>query len=214
MSWPRKLVLVAIVCLSVGAFVSPALATNWGGPKNAPPYGCNNDPDLSQCITENYLQGVFVESSVDADLHEEITWSMANYTSVTEVDFYVATSCSNCDVRVRAINYGANGWWASTACEFNGAPTVFGGSESPRPGDRWCRSQILRYNLYYRASKYPTDANERSVTCHEFGHTIGLRHANGGAGGSDWANSCMKDPNQTKTTTTTHDRNHVNAQYP
>lgn len=144
----------------------------------------------------------YIESSVDAELVEEIQWSVANYTAVTDVSMTISTSSSS-DVKVRAVDYGANSWWASLACEFAGSPTVYGGSETPLPGTRWCKAQVFRYNLFYRASKYPTDNNERSITCQELGHTIGLRHAT----------SCMKTNNQTKITTTAHDRSHVNARY-
>lgn len=126
----------------------------------------------------------------------------------------IVTSTSGVDVKVRAVDYGpTKSWCASTACESMAPPTVFGGSELPLPGTRWCKPQIFRYNLYWRASKYPTDSNERAIACHEVGHTLGLRHATSSTGDADWANSCMVNGNQTKITTTTHDRNHVNARY-
>jgi hypothetical protein len=193
------------------ASVGSAAGTNFGGPRDSGIH-CDTIPETSQCVGENASHSVFIESSVDAGLRDEIVWSVANYTAVLDISMFISTSSSS-DVKVRAVDYGMNGWWASTACEFAGSPTVYGGSETPLPGTRWCKAQVFRYNLFYRASKYPTDNNERSITCQELGHTIGLRHATSGTGDPDWANSCMKVNNQTKITTTTHDRSHINARY-
>lgn len=198
------------VALAVGALLAVAVAgqagaTNFGGPRDAGK-DCNTDPVASQCVADTASHTVFIESSVDQGLRDEIVWSVANYTAVTHVTMSITTG-SNPDVTVCALNYGLNTpWWASTACDYT---AVYGGSSTPLPGTRWCKAQVFRYNLAWRASKYPTDNNERSITCQELGHTIGLRHATSGTSDPDWANSCMKELNQTKITTTTHDRNHV-----
>ena len=160
-----------------------AMATNWGGPRDSSVH-CDTIPLTSQCVGENTSHSIYIESSVDAELSEEIVWSVANYTAVSDISMFISTSSSS-DVKVRAVDYGMNGWWASTACEFAGSPTIYGGSETPLPGTRWCKAQVFRYNLFYRASKYPTDNNERSITCQELGHTIGLRHATSGTGDPD-----------------------------
>ncbi len=207
----RQITAVAAGSLMAIAFASPAAGTNFGGPRDSGVH-CDTDPVTSQCVAENASHTVYIEASVDSQLVAQLQWSTANYTAVTDVSMVISTSSSS-DVKVRAVNYGANGWWASTSCEFAGSPTVYGGSETPLPGTRWCKAQVLRYNLYYRATKYPSDNNARSVTCQELGHTIGLRHATSGTGDPFWADSCMKVNNQTKITTTDHDRSHVDARY-
>lgn len=208
----RNAVGAAAGALIVMVTAGTAMATNFGGPRD-PGYHCDTIPETSKCVGENTSHSVFIESSVDAELVEEIVWSVANYTAVSDISMFISTSSSS-DVKVRAVNYGSGEtWWASGACETAGPPTIYGGSETPLPGNRWCKPQIFRYNLYWRASKYPTDNNERSVTCHELGHTIGLRHPNSGTGDPDWTNSCMKLSNQTKITTTSHDRIHIDARY-
>lgn len=47
-----------------------------------------------------------------------------------------------------------------------------------------------------------SDAAERSLACHEIGHSIGLLHAGSG---------CMVDPVSTTTGLTTHDLSHLNS---
>lgn len=185
------------------------MASNWGGPN------CNTDPVTSMCVGENTSHSVFIESSVDAELREEIVWSVANYTALSDISMFVSTSTGS-DVKVRAVDYGiTRNWSASTACEYAGSPTIYGGSESPPPGTRWCKAQVFRYNLYWRADRYPSDNNERAITCQELGHTIGLRHATSANYYPDttWVDSCMKVDNLTKITTTAHDRIPVDARY-
>lgn len=60
---------------------------------------------LMACVGENTSHSVFIESSVDAELREEIVWSVANYTAVSDISMFISTSSSS-DVKVRAVNYG------------------------------------------------------------------------------------------------------------
>lgn len=113
--------------------------------------------------------------------------------------------------KVRAAFYTAS-WWASTACEYPGTPTIYGGSEANHT--RWCRPQVIRYNLSKRDTYFPGDTAQRDISCHELGHILGLQHATSTTnGGSNWASSCMVYASRTHTTTTTHDRAHINAYY-
>ena len=44
-------------------------------------------------------------------------------------------------------------------------------------GDRWCRMQEIHFNLNARyAIFFEDDGSRDHVACHEFGHTVGLRH--------------------------------------
>jgi hypothetical protein len=44
-------------------------------------------------------------------------------------------------------------------------------------GDRWCRMQEIHFNLNARYAVFFEDDGSRDhVACHEFGHTVGLRH--------------------------------------
>jgi hypothetical protein len=75
------------------------------------------------------------------------------------------------DVIAFSADYGENG----------AAGWVYCPSDSPRgvnnEGDRWCRHQELHLNLNPRYGLFFDDAASRAhISCHELGHTLGLRH--------------------------------------
>ena len=45
---------------------------------------------------------------------------------------------------------------------------------------------MLVFNLTYKATKYDTLAKTQAIACHEVGHSLGLRHPEGGT-----STSCM-----------------------
>ena len=206
-----KASVATILCFTL-ALAPTVTATNWGGPKDAGDH-CNDDPVVSQCLNDPSSSNisVIIQTS-DTQIAGNLRWSMLNYTQVT--DLYVFETDAGepqSRVKARAAFYTAS-WWSSTACEYPGLPTIYGGSEAAHT--RWCRPQVIRYNLSKKASKFPGDTAQRDISCHEFGHTLGLRHATSTAnGGSNWASSCMVYASTTHTTTTQHDRDHINAYY-
>jgi len=187
-------------------------ATNWGGPRDSGKH-CNEDPVVSQCLNDPASSNisVIIEGSIDSQIGANLRWSMLNYTQVTDVNiFETDVGEPTPRAKVRAAYYTGT-WWSAGACEYSGLPTIYGGSEASHT--RWCRPQVIRYNLNFRDSKFPGDTAQRDVSCHELGHVLGLRHATSSTGDASWSNSCMVNASQTKTTTTTHDRSHVNAYY-
>lgn len=201
-------ILTAVALLAIAGVVR---ANNWGGPKDPDPYHCNDSPFYSECVAEVGSQSVRIESSVPGDLAAATRWSMADYNSVTDVFFFEPDPGeTDINVKVRAASYSAT-WWASTACEYPGSPTVYGGSETPLPGNRWCKAQVFRWNLTYKSTKYPGTTAQHNIACQELGHTLGLRHST--TSDPNWASSCMRSGTTTNPTTTTHDRAHVNARY-
>lgn len=86
------------------------------------------------------------------------------------------------DVVVMDNNYGRNGVLGWTHCP-PGAQQGF--YNSMYQSTRWCYGQYLRFNLY-SSIFFDTDIERRDLACHEFGHTVALRHV-----GDD--NTCMND---------------------
>lgn len=75
------------------------------------------------------------------------------------------------DVIAYSGDFGDNGAAAWVYCPAD-APQGINPS-----GDRWCRHQELFFNLNPRFGAYfDDDASRDHVTCHELGHTVGLRH--------------------------------------
>lgn len=104
---------------------------------------------------------------------------------------------SPADVKVQDNTYDRNGVIAWVNCP----PEA---SEGGSGTSRWCYGQDLRFNLSY--SEWYDSALERQfVSCHEFGHTVGLRHTTD-------TGSCLNSTNAT-TALSAHDVNHINAVY-
>ncbi|MEO7294928.1 MAG: hypothetical protein ABIZ57_02195 [Candidatus Limnocylindria bacterium] len=86
---------------------------------------------------------------------------MTEQQSLTRLTDVIAFSQDYCD-------NGAAGW---VYCPRD-APQGINSS-----GDRWCRQQELHLNLNPRYAVFFADDPSRDhVTCHELGHTVGLRH--------------------------------------
>lgn len=82
-------------------------------------------------------------------------------------------------------------------------------------GDRWCRQQELHLNLNARYAVFFADDPSRDhVTCHELGHTVGLRHWGNPpqTSGAEVAATCM-NANTPNGPTALHqfDLDHMNA---
>ncbi len=82
-------------------------------------------------------------------------------------------------------------------------------------GDRWCRQQELHLNLNARYAVFFADDPSRDhVTCHELGHTVGLRHWGNPpqSSGPEVADTCM-NANTPDGPTVLHqlDIDHMNA---
>jgi len=95
------------------------------------------------------------------------------------------------DVIAYSEDYGDIGAAAWVYC-----PTDAPQGKNPT-GDRWCQRQELRLNLNPRFAVFFADDGSRDhVTCHELGHTVGLRHwGNPPNSGGPAAPTCMNADN-------------------
>lgn len=132
--------------------------------------------------------------------------AMDDYESATDV---VTTKADNATTDVTVTDYsyptyqGVLGW---VDC-YPSSPT------SGTDPNRRCDRQVLRFNAATSASNWDTAAKRRSLSCHEIGHTLGLRHPTAAQGAAD---SCMKAPFSTgdfEQLTSFHDDDHINAVY-
>jgi hypothetical protein len=127
-------------------------------------------------------------------------WSLNTPVTVSNVAYAVVTTYGSTDMNPTWIPYAANcnatdlcviddnsgdtGWWGRTSC-------VYGTVSGTDPNAICSQTTLVQLNTYV-GTYYPSGAgSSRYNTCHEIGHTIGLRHRTGvlNSGGGQ---SCMR----------------------
>jgi hypothetical protein len=188
------LALVLAATLGTVLLPSPARATNFGSICDA--------GSTTNCVSvaNNIYHVLNWEGDQDIPgIQASHGWARDNQYNPTDLVAYTDGSDSLPDVRVWDEPYGPTTWLARVECPTNNTGT--GGSHP----NRWCRGQILRYNSTHTGF-WGTEANRRSVACHEIGHTVGLRHTTD-------SSSCMYNGSTYPQTLNAHDRAHINGRY-
>ncbi|MGX7669891.1 matrixin family metalloprotease [Plantactinospora sp. DSM 117369] len=189
-------VMAAVMVAVLLQIVSPAQATNFGATT------CGGDPRNCVSLGNNAYHVVRWEGDQDiAGIGPSLWWSVNNVYNPTGMVVYEDNADPLPDVRVWDEPYGPNEILGWVECPTDNTGT--GGSGAAR----WCRGQILRLNSTY-AADFDTEAERRRITCHELGHTVGLRHSASTA-------TCMYTYPTAATTTglDAHDLGHINSQY-
>ena len=192
----RGAVALALV-LAVLQITAPAHATNWGST------ACAGAPVNCISLGNNAYHVInWVGDQDIAGLQASHAWARDNVYNPTDMVVYTDGGDPLPDVLAQDEPYGANGLVGWVECPPNA--TEVGGSHPSRT----CRGQYLRYNATYAATDFATETGRRHITCHEMGHTVGLRHRTTN-------DSCITNtwPNPLPTTLAAHDIAHINAQY-
>ena len=165
--------LLAGILLST-QFPSPALASH-GGPEIGSFLACNDparNPPRCTSVGNDPQHFVYFGESLSDELASSLRDTMAeDYRPTRLMLFERHRITSVTDVVAEAADYGDNGAAGWVNCP----------PESPQgtndQGHRWCQRQDLRLNLNpLYAVFFADDASRDYVTCHELGHTVGLRH--------------------------------------
>lgn len=120
-------------------------------------------------------------------------WTLENNINPTDMYSETRSSHDNSDVAAYVANYGEGEPIGETECiSWSGVV---------------CYHWHVRYNTYY-SSYFDTLNEKKHMTCHEYGHTTGLRHYPDGS----TTTSCMKVPSSKYFSN--HDINHINDYYP
>lgn len=193
MSSPRVANLVVAILLATLILpASPAgVVADHGGRPITAQFNCDRPVTPPRCtsVGDNPRHLVFFDSSVTPELAASMRATMAeDYGATKLVVLEQARLTRMTDVVVFSDDYGENGAAGWVYCP-TGAPQGTNPS-----GDRWCRQQELHLNLNARYASYFADDGSRDyVTCHEMGHTVGLRHWGNPpqTSGTDVAATCM-----------------------
>lgn len=191
--WTVRAVIAAIL-VSALAPVN-VNASNFGSQcaTTPPPWNIPTCVSLGNNNVHNYYF-----SSVEVNQRAAVNWASLNVYNPTDLHTSETVDSSANDVIVRDSTYGLNGIWGWVDCDSTCPKT---GAHPNRTGQR----QGLRFNLSY-PNAFDTTFERRYMACHEFGHTVGLRH-NGAT------SSCMYADVAVSNVLNSHDISHINAKY-
>ena len=136
--------------------------------------GCDRPVIPPRCtsVGNNLFHGVVFDETLTEGLASSLRDSLAEDYGATKIVPVVQPEVTDStDVIAYSEDYGDNG----------AAGWVYCPSDAPQgtnfAGDRWCQQQQMHFNLNPRyAIFFADDASRDHVTCHELGHTVGLRH--------------------------------------
>lgn len=206
-------VAVAVAALVVGSLASDASGNHGGRPIGAL-FGCDRPVTPPRCtsVGDNPRHLVHFDESLTEELAASLRATMAEDYGATKLILVEQPRLTRMtDVIAFSRDYGDNGAAGWVYCPI-GAPQGTNPS-----GARWCRHQELHLNVNPRYGAFFADAASRDhITCHELGHTLGLRHWGNPpqTSGPDVGATCM-NANTPDGPTTLHpfDVDHING-YP
>lgn len=176
----RKRALVLSLAAGSVALTGPVAGVGGVGADNAGSSGASGTPvsEVSWGNNRWHSYSIFNPANFEQPMADATFFSYHNATDV-EVSRY-ADNWTDVDVRVDASNYGTglNGW-------------VYCPADALRTGSdplEQCYRQWLKLDTS-NTSWMPED-RRKSLSCHEFGHSLGLRHPTA-ATHDDFMNTCM-----------------------
>ena len=170
------IVLVLAVAASVLGGASPDAAIgDHGGREITSLFRCDRPVTPPRCtsVGDGLTHHVAFDGSLTDALAGSLRQAMAEaYDAPTKLTMIEQSSVTDeTDAIAFADDYGENGAAGWVYCPAD-APQ----GQNPS-GDRWCRRQEIHFNLNPRYGIFfADDASRDHVTCHEMGHTLGLRH--------------------------------------
>ncbi len=207
----RTLAAATLTLASIGPF-PPEVSADHGGRPIGSLFTCDRPVTPPRCtsVGDGPRHLVYFDESLTDELASSLRDSMAEDYGTTKLVVVEQSRLTRMtDVIAFSRDYGDNGAAGWVNCPRD-APQGFNPS-----GARWCRHQELHLNLNPRyAVFFADDASRDHVTCHEMGHTLGLRHWGNPpqTSGTDVGATCM-NANTPNGPTTLHqfDVDHING---
>ena len=185
--------------LALLALAPPVWAANFGSNTEAyltAAHACDGTTG-SQCIANNGLHSYFlsvVETNQATATRSTCTF---DYEPVLDVSCSERTISTGADLLVLDSTYFTS-FWAWTYCP--SASAKLGADPNMS-----CTPQALKYDISHTAA-YDTLAERNYLACHEFGHSLGLRHSGDSA-------SCLFPNSATSGVLTSHEIFELNSHY-
>ena len=167
--------LLAFVATVIGGAAPRDAVGDHGGREISSLFTCDRPVTPPRCtsVGDGTTHFVAFDASLTDGLAESLQQAMAEaYDEPTKLTMVVQPAATDeTDAIAFSDDYGENGAAGWVYCPA-GAPQGVNPS-----GHRWCRQQEIHFNLNPRYGLFFADDGSRDhVTCHELGHTLGLRH--------------------------------------
>jgi len=169
----RRAAALTLALLVLASLAGEAVADHGGRPIGSFSR-CNRPVTPPRCtsVGDDLAHHVYFDATLTEGLASSFRDTMAEDYGPTKLSMIVDREVTDAtDVIVFSEDFGENGAAGWVACPLD-AP-----QGTNAAGHRWCRGQELFLNLNPRYSVFfADDASRDHVTCHELGHTLGLRH--------------------------------------
>ena len=167
--------LLAVVVTALGGAVPRTAIGDHGGREISSLFTCDRPVSPPRCtsVGDGRSHHVAFDASLTAGLADSLRQAMDEaYDQPTKLTMVEQSRVSGkTDAIAFSDDYGENGAAGWVYCPVDAPQGV-----NPS-GDRWCRQQEIHFNLNPRYGLFFADDGSRDhVTCHELGHTLGLRH--------------------------------------
>ena len=171
----RAAAALALVAVAVGVLAPPLALGDHGGREISSLFTCDRPVTPPRCtsVGDGLTHFVAFDDSLTEGLADSLAQAMREaYDQPTKLTMIIqASPTEDTDAIAFSTDYGENGAAGWVYC-----PTDAPQGINPS-GHRWCRQQEIHFNLNPRYSLFFADDGSRDhVTCHELGHTLGLRH--------------------------------------
>ena len=168
-------IVLAILATVLGGAAPRAAIGDHGGREIGSLFTCDRPVSPPRCtsVGDGLTHHVLFDASLTGGLADSLRQAMAEaYDQPTKLTMVEQASLTDeTDAIAFSDDYGENGAAGWVYCPVDAPQGV-----NPT-GDRWCRHQEIHFNINPSYGAFFADDGSRDhVTCHEMGHTLGLRH--------------------------------------
>ncbi len=165
----------ALVVTALGSAVPRTAIGDHGGREISSLFTCDRPVFPPRCtsVGDGRTHHIAFDASLTTGLAESLRQAMEEaYDRPTQLSMIEDPRVTRrTDAIAFSDDYGENGAAGWVYCPVEAPQGV-----NPS-GDRWCRQQEIHFNINPRYGAFFADDGSRDhVTCHELGHTLGLRH--------------------------------------